>query len=225
MKMSRFTFILMLFGAGGFGFQTFSIASANAKKLDAGEQGLRAAPEAVKSRVLDELFEVIYLRLVKFEEIYNRGGRGIYEVEVGYGPVSRKNDLTIRLEIAADGELLHNFPWISEGSPSSVGFQSIVRTLPERAKRAENLDAGEKRLRAAPETVRSRLLDEILLEVKDLRLAKLEEVPGLDSRRIYKVEVLLEPDFTEKTELTIRLIIAADGELLDKKTTETRHTR
>jgi hypothetical protein len=81
----------MLFGVVGFGFQTFSIASANAKKLDAGEKGLRAAPEAVKSRVLDELFEVIYFRLVKFEELYNRDGRGIYEVEVGYGPVTGKN--------------------------------------------------------------------------------------------------------------------------------------
>ncbi len=92
MKMSRFTLILMLFGVVGFGFQTFSIASEKAKKLDAGEKGLRAAPEAVKSRVLDKLlFEVIYLRLVKFEELYNRDGRGIYEVEVGYGPVTGKN--------------------------------------------------------------------------------------------------------------------------------------
>ena len=224
MKMSRFTLILMLFGVVGFGFQTFSIASANAKKLDAGEKGLRAAPEAVKSRVLDELFEVIYFRLVKFEELYNRGGRGIYEVEVGYGPVTRKNDLTIRLEMAADGELLYNFPWISEGAPS-VGFQSIIRTLPERAKRAEKLDADEKRLRAAPATVRSRLLDEILLEVKDLRLAKFEELSSFDDRRIYKVEVRFEPDFTEKTELTIRLIIAADGELLRKKVSKIRPAR
>ena len=78
---------------------------------------------------------------------------------------------------------------------------------------------------SATATVRSRLLDEILLEVKDLRLAKLEELSSFDGRRIFKVEVWLEPDFTEKTELTFRLIIAADGELLRKKTTEIRPAR